>query len=142
MTQKQIIIVKVILDTIQRVGLEIKNARGQCYDGASTMAGVKNGVATKIKLMNEAALYTHCYGHALNLAVNDCIRNTKDLNDVWFMLKKTCNLVKKSPSRESNIGEIHGRKQKIIAKGSEYSARPVGQFTVRHVPQYSTIMKN
>ena len=53
-------IVKVILDTIQGMGLKIKNARGQCYDGASTMTGVKNGVAAKIKLMNEADLYTHC----------------------------------------------------------------------------------
>ena len=88
-------VVKVILDTIHRKDLKIKNARGQCYDGASTMAGVKNGVEAKIKVMNEAALYTHCYGHALNLAVNDCIRNTKDLNDVWVMLKEICNLVKK-----------------------------------------------
>ena len=40
-------IVKVILDTIQRMGLKIENARGQCYDGASTMAGVKNGLAEK-----------------------------------------------------------------------------------------------
>ena len=36
-------IVKVILDTTQRIGLKIKNARGQCYDGTSTMVEVKNG---------------------------------------------------------------------------------------------------
>ena len=99
-------IVKVILDTIQRMGLKFENARGQRYDRALTMAGVKNGVTTKIKLLNDAALYTHCYGHALNLAMNDCIINTKDLNDVWVMLKEICNLVKKSPSRECKIREI------------------------------------
>ena len=91
-------IVKVILDTIHRIGLKIENARGQCYDGASTV-GVKNGVAAKIKLLDNAALYTHCSSHALNLALNDCIRNTKDLNNVWVMLKEICNLAKKSPSR-------------------------------------------
>ena len=64
------------------MGLKIKNARGQCYGRASTIAGVKNGVAAKIKLMNEAALYTHCYGHALNLAVNDYIRNTRYILEV------------------------------------------------------------
>ena len=99
-------IVKVILDTIQRMGLKIENVRGQCYDEASTMARVKNGVAAKIKILNDAALYTHCYGHALNLAASDCIRNTKDLNDVWVMLKGICNLVKKSPSRECKIRDI------------------------------------
>ena len=75
-------IVKVILDTIQRMGLKMENASRQCYDGASTMAGVKNGIAAKIKLLNDTALYTHCNGHALNLALNECIRNTKDLNNV------------------------------------------------------------
>ena len=88
------------------MGLKIENARGQCYDGALTMAGVKNGVAAKIKLLNDAALYTHSYSHALNLAMNDCIRNTKDLNDSWVMLKEICNLVKKSPSRECKIRDI------------------------------------
>ena len=75
-------IVKVILDTIQSMGLKMENASRQCYDGASTMAGVKNGIAAKIKLLNDTALYTHCNGHALNLALNECIRNTKDLNNV------------------------------------------------------------
>ena len=109
-------IVKVILDTIQRMGLKIKIDRGQCYDGAWTMTGVKNGIAAKIKLMNEAALYTHCYGHALNLAVNDCIRNTKDLNDVWVIPKEICNLAKKSLSRESKIREMR-KKTKNHNKG-------------------------
>ena len=47
-------IVKVTVDTIQRMGLKIENARGQCYDGASTLAVVKNGHAAKIKLLNDA----------------------------------------------------------------------------------------
>ena len=88
-------IVKVILDTIQRTHLlKIENARGRCCDGTSTIVGVKNGTAAKTKLLNDTSLYTHCYGDALNLAVNYCIRNTKDLNDIWVMLKEICNLVK------------------------------------------------
>ena len=49
------------------------------------MAGVKNGNAAKIKLMNAAALY--------ETAVNDCIKNTKVVNDVWVLLKEICYLV-------------------------------------------------
>ena len=74
--------VKVIFDTILRMGLKIENATGQCYDETSSVAGVKKGVATKIKLTIEPAMFIHCYNHALNLALNDCIRNTKDLNNV------------------------------------------------------------
>ena len=59
--------------------LKIAKARGQCYDGASAMAGTKFGVATHLKLFNGKCLFTHCYGHALNLAVGHVIRNLKDL---------------------------------------------------------------
>ena len=84
--------------------------------GHRQLHGVKNGVAAKIKLLRDFALYTRCYGHALNLAVNDCIRNTKDLNDVWVMLKEICNLAKKSPSKECKIREIR-EKTKSQNKG-------------------------
>ena len=99
-------IVKVILDVIHRIDLKIKNARGQCYDGAATMSGTKRGVATQIKSLNMKVLYTHCYGHVLNFAVNDCIRKVEVLKDAWVMIKEVCNLVKKSPSRETKLNEI------------------------------------
>lgn len=35
-----------IKDSILRLGLELSNCRGQCYDGASVMAGHKAGVST------------------------------------------------------------------------------------------------
>ena len=42
---------------------------GQCYDGASAMSGTRSGVA-KNQLDEElCAVYTHCCGHALNLAI-------------------------------------------------------------------------
>ena len=49
--------------------MNAKNAdcRGQCYDGASNMHGARKGVAAIITQEESRALYTHCYGHALNL---------------------------------------------------------------------------
>ena len=38
------------------------------------MSGIRSGVATKISLLEPRALYTHCYGHVLNLAVQDGIK--------------------------------------------------------------------
>ena len=64
-------IVAVIKDILIRMNLKIENARGQCCDGAASMAGKRSGVATQIKTLNNKCLYTHCYGHALNLAVGD-----------------------------------------------------------------------
>lgn len=88
------------------MGLKLQDARGQCYDGASSMAGKKKGVATVIKNINGKCLYTHCYGHALNLAVGDSIRNVKLLSDTFGTIKEVCNLIKKSPKRETHLKEL------------------------------------
>ena len=37
------------------------------------MAGARAGVAVKIQELESRAVFTHCYVHALNLAVNDTI---------------------------------------------------------------------
>ena len=56
------------------MNLSLSNCHGQCYDGASTMKGAKHGVAKHEHLK---AIYTHCYGHALNLAAGDAIKHCK-----------------------------------------------------------------
>ena len=63
-----------IKDILLRMNLRIKKCRGQSYDGASSMSGHKSGVAKKIMDLESRALYTHCYGHALNLAAQDSIK--------------------------------------------------------------------
>ncbi|KAI6655415.1 Zinc finger MYM-type protein 1-like [Oopsacas minuta] len=37
-----------IQDILLRLNLSINNCRGQCYDGASNMSGIRSGVATKV----------------------------------------------------------------------------------------------
>ena len=38
----------IIHDVLQRLNLSITKLRGQCYDGASSMSGVRGGVVKKI----------------------------------------------------------------------------------------------
>ena len=99
-------IVFVIKDILLRMNLNLQNARGQCYDGAASMAGHKSGVATKIKSLNEKCLYTHCYGHALNLAVGDVIKNIRSLTETFGTAYEICKLVKKSPKRNTKLDAI------------------------------------
>ena len=61
-------------DVLFRMDLSISNCRGQCYDGAINMSGVRRGVATQLLTEEPHALYNHCYGHALNLAIGDTIK--------------------------------------------------------------------
>ncbi len=70
------------------------------------MAGAKGGVAAKIAEMESRALFTHCYGHALNLGVGDTIKRSpamKDCLDTCFELVK---LIKFSPKREAMLREL------------------------------------
>ena len=99
-----------IVDTMQdiflRFQLPLSKLRGQCYDGCSTMAGAKGGVATKISELEPRALFTHCFGHALNLAVSDTIKNLPAMKDCLDTSFEVIKLVKFSPNREALLKEL------------------------------------
>ena len=92
--------------------LKINDCRGQCYDGASTMSGSKSGVAIRIKSLNEKTLYTHCYGHELNLSVKDVCSQVKCLKTTFDTGSEICKLVKLSPQRETHFKKSSRRIQK------------------------------
>ena len=62
-------LVAVIKDVILCLNFDLHHCRGQCCDGAVNMAGSRSGTATQICHVEKRAVFTHCYGHALNLAV-------------------------------------------------------------------------
>ena len=65
------VIVSTIQDALICMNLTLSKVHGQCYDGASNMKGLRNGVAKQIEEMERKAIYTHCYGHSINLAASD-----------------------------------------------------------------------
>ena len=50
--------------------LSLQRLRGQCYDGASAMSGIKSGVAKQICDIEPRALFTHCYGAFITLSIS------------------------------------------------------------------------
>ena len=90
-----------IEDILLRLSLQLDNCRGQCYDGASSIAGCRTGVATTILKKQPLAIYTHCYGHALNLAVQDSVKANHVLRDTLDTVEEMTKLIKKSPKREA-----------------------------------------
>ena len=93
-------IVATIKDVLVRMNLALSRCRGQCYDGASTMAGTRNGVATQLRDEENRAVFLHCYGHALNLAIGDSVKNYKLLKDALEITFEVSKLVKFSPKRD------------------------------------------
>ena len=99
-------IVAVIKDILLRLNLGLSRCRGQCYDVASNMTGKKNGVATQILKLEERALFTHCYGHSLNLAANDALKVVPVMKDAFDMTYEICKLIKFSPRREAMFDKL------------------------------------
>ena len=66
------------------------------------MQAVHNGVATQIlAAIQPKAVYTHCYGHSLNLACQDMIRNIKPLRDALDTTHELSKLLKYSTTRKA-----------------------------------------
>jgi hypothetical protein len=97
----EIRIVKIIQDVLLRLNISLNECRGQCYDGASVMQGIRSGVATQILKLQPKALYTHCYGHSLNLACQDMVRNIKQLRDALESTHELSKLLKYSAKRKA-----------------------------------------
>ena len=60
-------IFKEVKDLLLKCPLSIAQRRGQAYDGASNMSGVRNGAQALFKQEEPRALYVHCLAHSLNL---------------------------------------------------------------------------
>ena len=75
-------IVVCIKDVLLYMNLRIQDARGQCYNGCSTMPGTKKGVTVQIKNLNEKCLLTRCYYQSLNLAE---IFHCRKTHLIWLM---------------------------------------------------------
>ena len=90
-------IVATIKDALVRMNLALSRCRGQCYDGAATMMGTRNGVAKQLSDEENRTVFIHCYGHALNLAVGDSVKCSKLLKDALEITFEVSKLVKYSP---------------------------------------------
>ena len=96
----------VITDVFLRLNLTISKVRGQCYDGASAMSGAKSGVVARMQAAEPRAVFTHCYGHALNLACADTIKQCKLMRDALDTTYEITKHIKKSPRRDAIFNRL------------------------------------
>ena len=96
----------VIHDVLMRLDVPITKIRGQCYDGASSIAGCRTGVAARIMEEEPKALYTHCYGHALSLACSDSVMRCKLMRNALDIVYEITKLIKKSPRLDAAFQTI------------------------------------
>ena len=95
-----------IEDVLLRMNLTVSQCRGQCYDGASNMVGCRKGVATQLARKEKRAVLTHCYGHALNLAVGDSMKQSKVCKDALDTAFEISKLIRYSPKQNAAFDRI------------------------------------
>lgn len=105
---------EVIKDTMIRLNLSIKKLRGQCYDGCSTMSGTRTGVAKRISDEEPRAVFTHCYGHSLNLAASDTVKKSKLLKQALETAQEITKLIKFSPRRDAVFKRLKAENESML----------------------------
>ena len=118
-------LVHIIKDTLIHLNLKLEDCRGQCYDGAANMCGIRSGVATQLSAKEPRALFTHYYGHSLGLAACDSIKNSKIVKNALDVTYEVCKLLKYSPCRAS----LFDKKMFVqVQLGFVFFAQLAGQF--------------
>ena len=95
-----------VKDVLLHLNLNFTNCRGRCYDGASNMVGIRSGVATMILKEEPRAILTHCYGHFLQLAVCDTVKQIIVMQDALDTINEITKLLKYSPKRDTLFAKL------------------------------------
>ena len=78
-----------VLSGLINLGLDIKNCRGEGYNGAVAVSRHINGLSAHIFIINRKVIYANCHSHRLNLVIGascniQCVRNVFDSTKEMF----------------------------------------------------------
>ena len=121
-------LVAIIENTLLHMNIKLEHCRGQCYDEASTMSGAKKGVVKVIANKESQAIFTHCYGYALNLAVGDTIKQCQLMKSTLEVTTEISKLIKKSPKRDSLFQKL---KSELAPESPSFRVLCPTRWTVR-----------
>ena len=71
------------------------------------MVGLRSGLATQILDKSPKAFLIHCFAHALNLSVNDMVRQIPFLDNIMSNSLEFSNLIRLSPKRNALLDKLH-----------------------------------
>jgi hypothetical protein len=95
----------VLKDLLIRCNLPLSLCRGQAYNGAANMQGIRKGVATQIRNECPAALPVHCFAHSLNICLQDAEREITLIRDAIDLVREISQLIRYSPKRSHLFNE-------------------------------------
>ena len=81
-------------DVFKTLEFSIANCRGQCFDGASNIAGHVSGLQKRITDIEPSALYVHCFKHSLSLAFQDSVSVVPQCRGAMNQIKDLINFIR------------------------------------------------
>ena len=90
---------KSILDELQQNGLDILLCRGQAYDNASTIAGIRSELQCRIKQVNSKAIFISCANHSLNLAGVHAVASSEHSATFFAVVERVYSFLSASTQR-------------------------------------------
>ena len=80
---------QMVIRKLHELGLPLEFMVGQCFDGASNMAGQYNGLQVRIKeLCPRNLLFVHCWAHVLNLVLQNAVKAVPLCSRIFELLQK------------------------------------------------------
>ncbi|AEE77585.1 General transcription factor 2-related zinc finger protein [Arabidopsis thaliana] len=111
-----------------KLGLSIKQLRGQGYDGASNMKGEFNGLRSLILRENSSAYYIHCFAHQLQLVVVAVAKKHFEIGDFFDMISVLINVVGASCKRKDRVrDEFRKKLEERINQGEIKTGKGLNQ---------------
>lgn len=84
------------------------------------------------------ALYTHCYGHALHLAIQETVKSNVILRDTLDTVEEMTKLIKKSPKCQVIFEQYH---EQISVESPGIRMLATTRWTVR-ADAFASILEN
>ena len=114
-------LVKTLKSIFKKSSINLADAVGQSYDGASVMRGKYNGVKTRIQKESPQCLFIWTFDHVLNLVIMEACGSSLPAKVLFGTLEKLYNFFLTSRKRsdilqdiqkEANLGQLH-RPQRV-----------------------------
>ena len=109
---------ELVKSAITELNLDLKNIVGKAFDGAANMNGVHKGLSTRMEECSPLGIYVHCYGHVLNLALQDTMTQIEPLRNALGTIQALYNFLEASPKRHALFSdtEVQGEDLKLTLK--------------------------
>ena len=70
---------------------------GKAFGGVANMNGVHKGLSTRMEECSPLGIYVHCYGHVLNLALQDTMTQIEPLQNALGTIQGLYNFLEATP---------------------------------------------